>query len=130
MSQFYEICKGYIFSGVRKIAPGQGQSFVWRGGGNFPRTIFLYEIVEIVQEDLLARKVYYRIYYRISFFTLTHVPSDEQIPYYRKHVSPSFSKIGNLQVFALYLAKFLSLEYAQYKSPPNECPQGINYAIN
>ena len=82
------------------------------GGGNFPRTIFLYEIVEIVQEDLLARKVYYRIYYRISFFTLTHVPSDEQIPYYRKHVSPSFSKIGNLQVFALYLAKFLSLEYA------------------
>ena len=29
------------------------------------------------QEDLLAWKVYYRIYYRISFFTLTHVPVDE-----------------------------------------------------
>ena len=63
MSSFYEICKGYIFP------------------------------YEIIQEDLLAWKVYYRIYYRIYFFTLTHVvPLDEQIPYYRKHVSPSCSK--------------------------------------
>ena len=43
LRQFYEICKGYVFP------------------------------YEIVQEDLLAWKVYYRIYYRISFFTLTHV---------------------------------------------------------
>ena len=82
MSQFYEICKGYIFP------------------------------YEIVQEDLLAWKVYYRIYYRISFFTLTHILLDEQIPYYRKHVSLSFSKIAKLQVLAFYLPKFLSLEYA------------------
>ena len=40
----------------------------------FAKVIFRYEIV---QEDLLAWKVYYRIYYRISFFTVTHVPLDE-----------------------------------------------------
>ena len=32
---------------------------------------------KVIQEDLLAWKVYYRICYRISFFTLTHVPLDE-----------------------------------------------------
>ena len=40
----------------------------------FAKVVFPYETV---QEDLLAWKVYYRIYYRISFFTLTHVPLDE-----------------------------------------------------
>ena len=44
LCQFYEICKGYIFP------------------------------YEIAQEVLLAWKVYYRIYYRISFFTLAYVP--------------------------------------------------------
>ena len=44
----YEICKGYIFP------------------------------YETVQEDLLAWKVYYRIYYRLSFFALTHVPLDDE----------------------------------------------------
>ena len=43
LCQFYEICKSYIFP------------------------------YEIAQEDLLVWKVYYRIYYRISFFTLTYV---------------------------------------------------------
>ena len=36
--------------------------------------IFSYEIV---QEDLLAWNVYYRVHYGISFFILTHVLLDE-----------------------------------------------------
>ena len=44
----YEICKGYVFP------------------------------YETVQENLLAWKVYYRIYYRLSFFALTHVPLDDE----------------------------------------------------
>ena len=41
----------------------------------FAKVIFF--TYEIVQKDLLALKVYYRIYYRISFFTLNHVPLNE-----------------------------------------------------
>ena len=48
----------------------------------------------------------------ICFFTLTHVPLDEQIPYYGKHFSTSFNETEKLQVFKLYLPKILSLEYA------------------
>ena len=43
----FEICKGYIFP------------------------------YEVVQEDLLAWKVYYRIYFEIPFFTVTHVPLEK-----------------------------------------------------
>ena len=40
----------------------------------FAKVIFPYKIL---QEDLLAWKVYHKIYYSISFFTLTHVHLDE-----------------------------------------------------
>ena len=40
--------------------------------------------------------------------------------------SPLFNKTGKLQVFVLYLPKYLCLEYTKYKTPPKECRQGIN----
>ena len=48
----------------------------------------------------------------------------------QKTISPSFNKTGKLQVFALYLLKYLCLEYAQHEYPSKECCQGINYTIN
>ena len=90
MSQFYEICKGYIFS------------------------------YEILQEDLLAWKVYYRISFLFFLSRMFHWMNKFLITENRKAV----------KVFALYLPKFLSLEYVKYKNPPTECRQRINYAID
>ena len=39
----------------------------------------------------------------ISFFTLTNVPLDDLIPFYRKQFSLSFNKTGKLQFSTLYI---------------------------
>ena len=38
------------------------------------------------------------------FFTLTFVPLDDKLPFYRKQLSPSFNKTGKLQLSTLYLS--------------------------
>ena len=48
------------------------------------------------------------------FITLTYVPLDEQISFYRKQFSPLFSKTVTLHFSALYFPKCLCLEYVQY----------------
>ena len=50
-------------------------------------------------------KFYFQRMLVFPFFTLTYVPLDEQIPFYRKQIYPSFNKTGKLQVFAMEIFK-------------------------
>ena len=64
----------------------------------------------------LFKKIYLHGKFVVEFiieflFLLSHMFPSMNKFLITKNVSPSFSKIGKLQVFALYLPKFLSLEY-------------------
>ena len=52
----------------------------------------------------------------ISFFTLTYVPLDDQVPFQRKQFSPSFNKIGKLRFSALYFQSVYVLNIRSTKS--------------
>ena len=71
----------------------------------------------VVKVIFFSIKFYEKMYFHgkfitefYFFFTLTYVPLNEYVSFYRKQFSPPFNKKGKLQVFTLYLLQCLCIE--------------------
>ena len=80
---------------------------------------------EILQEDLLVRKVCYSLF----FFLISHI-----FPWMNKFfITENIflpNQTGKLQVSAVYLPKLSALNTSGIKILPKECLQSSNYVVN
>ena len=100
MSQFYDICHSFMT-----------KTYI------FPH--------EILQEDLLVRKVCYSLF----LFLISHI-----FPWMNKFfITENIflpNQTGKLQVSAVYLPKLSALNTSGIKILPKECLQSSNYVVN